>query len=120
MQIYWNVTSDNVLCIEFCDVDQDQVDEIIVSTEDQYIRFYKGERIIQDILEQDICVSLKRINEESFCYSLKNNSVGVYCGSRKTWEHKSKFQIDSIEIVELEEKKDSFSNFLFRWIPITL
>jgi hypothetical protein len=40
------MTSDKVLCISFCDVDEDEEFELIVGCEDSSINIFKGEELI--------------------------------------------------------------------------
>jgi len=50
-EAYWNVSSDNVNCLCFCDIDEDGTDEIIIGSEDNYIRVGKGDEILFEINE---------------------------------------------------------------------
>lgn len=45
------MTSDKVLCIAFCDIDEDDEFELIVGCEDSSINIFKGEELIQEIDE---------------------------------------------------------------------
>jgi hypothetical protein len=50
-EAYWNVGSDNVVCMCFSDVDEDMDMELLMGSDDCYIRAAKNEEIIFEINE---------------------------------------------------------------------
>jgi len=50
-EAYWNVSSDNVVCMCFSDVDEDMDMELLMGSDDCYIRAAKNEEIIFEINE---------------------------------------------------------------------
>jgi Bardet-Biedl syndrome 2 protein len=58
---YWTVTGDNVAALEFLDFDEDGEEELIVGSDDQSIRVFKGEELVFDINEMSKINTVKRI-----------------------------------------------------------
>ena len=50
-EVYWNVTSDKVTAICLSDIDGNNILELIVGSDDNYIRVFKNEEILFKISE---------------------------------------------------------------------
>ena len=72
------MASENVSALGQCDFDDDHVKEMIVATEDQMIRAFKGEEIIFEIKEQDTCCYICEVGPKLWGYILNNGHIGVY------------------------------------------
>jgi Ciliary BBSome complex subunit 2, middle region len=72
------MTSDNVLSIAFCDIDEDDEYELIVGCEDSSINIFKGEELIYEIDESSPVELLASFGIKHFGFALKNRSFGVY------------------------------------------
>ena len=85
--MYWTVTGDNISAIEFCDVDNDRIKELIIGSDDFEIRIFKGEELTNEITETSKVIFLRAIaNTVKFAYGLSNGTVGVYDFSRRSSE----------------------------------
>ena len=87
---YWNMTSDNVLSICLCDVDEDEVQELVVGCEDSSINIFKGEELINEIEETSAVILLKSFGIQFFAFGLRNGSFGVYERGTRIWKEKYK------------------------------
>jgi hypothetical protein len=62
------VTGGNTLCISLTDLDEDNLKELLVGTDDFSIRFYKGENIVYEIGENTKIIELQPAMESKFMY----------------------------------------------------
>lgn len=108
-ELFWTVTSDNVLCLELCDWDCDGINELIVGSEDNFLRMFKNEQILCEISETDSVTHLKRIDGIPSCfgYALKNGSVGVYKGETKQWKYQSKESVTCLDCFDMSYSNSS-------------
>lgn len=88
-EVYWNVTSDSVSALCLADVDGDSANEIIVASEDNYLRIFKNEEIIFEVVEAAPCRCLARMSKARFAFGLENGMVGVYHKKSRKWRAKS-------------------------------
>ena len=63
---FWTVTGGNTLCITLIDLDEDNLNELLVGTDDFSIRFYKNENIIFEIGENTKIIELQPVAETKF------------------------------------------------------
>ena len=95
---FWTVTGDNVAALTFLDWDGDGVEELMVGSDDQSIRAFRGEELIHDIQEMSKISHLTRFggNRQVFGYSLINGAFGVYNNKKRLWRQKSKEKITAM------------------------
>ena len=100
--------------MSFVDIDEDGNDELIVGSNDYYIRGYKGEELTHELKENSEIKLITRINKTSFAYTLANNTVGIYRGKTRVWKIKHKQTLTSHVGIDLNEKNNmlvlSFAN----------
>lgn len=68
------------------DWDEDGEDELLVGSDDFYIRPFKQEEMIFEINEQSKVAFLARINRSVFGFALNNGTYGVYYSKKKLWQ----------------------------------
>jgi len=85
---YWNMTSDNVLSICLCDIDEDGEMELVVGCEDSKIIIFKGEEMIHDIDLNSAVIILESFVSLFFAFGLRNGTFGVYERKKLLWKEK--------------------------------
>lgn len=81
---------------------KDGINEIIIGTEDNYLRILKGDDILLDITEAAKPICLQPLYGDRFAFGLDNGSVGVYQKGKRLWRVKSKFKPISLISIEPE------------------
>jgi Bardet-Biedl syndrome 2 protein len=79
------------------DIDGDNSLELIVGSEDNYIRIFKNEEILYEISEASPTKCLCSMSKSRFAFGLENGMVGVYNKKARKWRAKS--QIKPIALV---------------------
>ena len=87
---YWNMSSDNVLAICFCDIDEDQEYELILGCEDSTINIFKGEEMLYEIDESAPVSILASFGLNHYGFGLTTGSYGVYQGRNLLWKERYK------------------------------
>jgi len=72
------------------DIDDDGLCELIVGTDDYSIRFYKDEKDLSEISENNKIVLLQPLGNPRFVYCLENGTMGVYNKLDRLWKKKVK------------------------------
>lgn len=99
---FWTVTGDNAGAIEFMDWDEDGEDELLVGSDDFYIRPFKREEMIFEINEQSKIAFLNRVNRCVFGFALNNGTYGIYHGKKKLWQQKGKDKVTALVGVDFD------------------
>jgi Bardet-Biedl syndrome 2 protein len=100
---FWTVTGDNVEALEFQDFDEDGEEELLVGSDDQSIRVFKGEEMLFDIGEQSKILHLRRIGSRTlFAFALANGAYGVYYGKKRLWRQKAKARVTALLGVDFD------------------
>jgi Bardet-Biedl syndrome 2 protein len=103
----WTVTSDNVSCLCFADIDNDGFNEMVVGSDDFEIRYFKKEDIFQEITEVDKITILAPIKGLDYAYGLDNGSVGVYNGNKgRMWRVRTKHKVTSLCAFDIDGDGD--------------
>lgn len=87
---YWNITGDNVLSFCFCDVDEDELYELIVGCEDNTIMIFKELEIKHEIIESSPVTFLASFGYEHFGFALRNRHYGIYEKNVLLWKERYK------------------------------
>lgn len=98
------MTSDNVLSICFCDIDEDEEYELIVGCEDSTIGVFKGEELLYEIDASAAVTSLCSFGICFFGFALRNGSYGVYEGRTLLWKEKDKEGIVGMSTIYGEKR----------------
>ena len=85
---FWTVTGGNTQCLSLSDVDEDNINELIVGTDDFAIRFYKRENNIYEINENNKINLIHTISNSKFVYGLENGTIGLYDKGERIWKKK--------------------------------
>ncbi|XP_063686264.1 Bardet-Biedl syndrome 2 protein homolog isoform X1 [Bolinopsis microptera] len=93
---FWTVTGDNVCSLALLDYNQDNINELVVGSEDYEIRVFHSDEMIAEITETESVTCLAAMNGSKFGYALANGTVGVYDRNSRFWRIKSKNQAVSI------------------------
>lgn len=64
--------------------------QLIVSSEDYFIRIYKGDQVIAEHVETEVVTNLVNLPEHRFAYAVSNGTIGVYEQDNRLWRVKSK------------------------------
>jgi Bardet-Biedl syndrome 2 protein len=101
---FWTVTGDNVGALTFMDWDGDGQEELLVGSDDQSIRVFKGEELLHDIQEMSKLSFLTRfgLHRGVFGYALNNGTYGVYHGKKRLWRQKSKDRVTALLGLEFD------------------
>ncbi|KAL1501189.1 hypothetical protein ABEB36_006566 [Hypothenemus hampei] len=83
--VFWIAVGDCVTSLS-CLPDQ----KLIVSSEDFYIRIFKGGDLESELNETEAVSNLLGLPNEKFAYSVSNGTIGVYEKTSRLWRVKSK------------------------------
>lgn len=108
---YWNMTSDNVMSICFCDIDEDEEYELIVGCEDASINIFKGEELLYEIDESAAITTLSSFGMNFYGFAMRNGSYGVYEGRNLLWKEKYKDGIIGMSTVYGESRNGIVCGF---------
>ena len=89
---FWTVSGDVARSMAFVDYDLDDNMELVVGSDDYYIRIYKHEELIFDINESARVNFLSRVRNSNFTYALDNGNVGIYSKKSRIWQIKHKYK----------------------------
>ena len=112
-ECFWTVTGDAVSCLALCDVDGDGAAELLVGSEDDDIRVFRGESILTEISETATPLHLVAVRDTKFAYGLSNGTVGVYDKSIRLWRLKSKHKVGALHSFDLDG--DGLPEVLIGW-----
>jgi len=101
---YWNISGDTIGSMIFADINDDGIPELLVGSNDFYIRAYKGEEMIHEFKEGSEIKFLISLATDTFAYVLTNNNIGVYKGKSKLWGIKHKMNVTSIVGINLDKE----------------
>ena len=101
-EAFWTVTGDNVSAIEFCDIDGDGENELLVGSEDFEIRAYRNEEVLHEITEAAKVTGLSSAEPGRFAYMLDNGTVGLYDGLNRAWRVKSKHRATAVKCFDID------------------
>ncbi|XP_026740806.1 Bardet-Biedl syndrome 2 protein homolog isoform X1 [Trichoplusia ni] len=89
-EVFWNVVSGKVCAIITFDFDKDGENELLIGSDDSFIRVLKNNQFIAEISETGPILSLSPVNEVRFAYGLANGTIGIYEEGIRLWRVKSK------------------------------
>ncbi|CAH2984450.1 unnamed protein product [Chilo suppressalis] len=89
-ELFWNVVSGKVCAMITFDFDKDGENELLVGSDDSYIRVLKNNQYILEIAETGPIVCLSPVTEVRFSYGLANGTIGIYEEGIRLWRVKSK------------------------------
>mmetsp|Transcript_70315 Transcript_70315/g.195725 ORF Transcript_70315/g.195725 Transcript_70315/m.195725 type:complete len:722 (-) Transcript_70315:93-2258(-) len=101
-ELFWTVTGDNVSALNFCDVNDDGVAELVCGTEDFEMRVFRNEDVIKEITETDVVIRVEPLLRTRFAYALMHGTVGVYERLSRAWRVKSKNRVNCICCFDLD------------------
>ena len=101
-EAFWTATGDNVSAIEFCDIDGDGENELLVGSEDFEIRAYRNEEVLHEITEAARVTGLSSAEPGRFAYMLDNGTVGLYDGLNRAWGVKSKHRATAVKCFDID------------------
>jgi Bardet-Biedl syndrome 2 protein len=87
-EVMWTVTGDNVCSLDLVDFNSDNVNELVVGSEDYDIRVFKDDEIICEMTETESIIDLTKLDSGRFGYALANGTVGVYEKNNRMWRIK--------------------------------
>lgn len=90
--------------LTFLDWDGDGSEELLVGSDDQSIRAFKGEEFVHDIQEMSKIVHLTRFggNRSLFGYALQSGGYGVYHSKKRLWRQKTKDKVTAMLGLEFD------------------
>ncbi|XP_037294953.1 Bardet-Biedl syndrome 2 protein homolog isoform X2 [Manduca sexta] len=89
-ELFWNVVGGKVCAMITFDFDKDGETELIIGSDDSYIRVLKNNQFIAELPETGPVTCLTLINEVRFAYGLANGTIGIYEEGIRLWRVKSK------------------------------
>ncbi|CAD0203311.1 unnamed protein product [Chrysodeixis includens] len=89
-EVFWNVISGKVCAIITFDFDKDGENELLIGSDDSFIRVLKNNQFIAEISETGPILCLSPVNEVRFAYGLANGTIGIYEEGIRLWRVKSK------------------------------
>eukprot|EP00995_Heteronema_vittatum_P005401 NODE_184_length_1699_cov_201.142424_g21_i1.p1 GENE.NODE_184_length_1699_cov_201.142424_g21_i1~~NODE_184_length_1699_cov_201.142424_g21_i1.p1 ORF type:complete len:497 (+),score=117.79 NODE_184_length_1699_cov_201.142424_g21_i1:25-1491(+) len=101
-ELFWTVTGDNVTALALIDIDEDQLNELLVGSEDYEIRIFQNEEVISETTETDKLLALSPLYSTRFGYALGNGTIGVYDRATRVWRFKSKHGVNCIHGHDLD------------------
>lgn len=112
-EVFWTVTGDNVSALTICDINADGIAELVVGSDDFELRVFRDEELLDEITEADRILFLKPIKGNRFAYGLSNGSVGVYAQNKRLWRVKTKNQVTSLNVFDVNS--DGIEEILIGW-----
>ncbi|XP_028025188.1 Bardet-Biedl syndrome 2 protein homolog [Bombyx mandarina] len=96
-EAFWNVVGGKVTAMITFDFDRDGESELIVGSEDSFIRVLKDNQFVAEIAETGPVVCLSVISDVRFAYGLANGTIGIYEDGVRLWRVKSKQNAISLQ-----------------------
>uniref|UniRef100_A0A7S2S5V3 Bardet-Biedl syndrome 2 protein homolog n=1 Tax=Rhizochromulina marina TaxID=1034831 RepID=A0A7S2S5V3_9STRA len=101
-EAFWTVCGDMVRCIAPFAVKSGPPTDLLVGSDDFALRVFRNEDIVAEEVEADRVVELAALGPaNTFCYGLANGTIGVYENMKRVWRVKSKHQLRSMAVFDL-------------------
>jgi len=110
---FWTVTGDMVGAMTLCDVTENGKTDLLVGSDDYWIRMFQGEEVVQEVTETDRVTGLCPVQGRRFGYALGNGTVGTYDKFTRAWRVKSKNTVLSITAFDIDA--DGVPELIIGW-----
>uniref|UniRef100_A0AC35U8P3 Bardet-Biedl syndrome 2 protein homolog n=1 Tax=Rhabditophanes sp. KR3021 TaxID=114890 RepID=A0AC35U8P3_9BILA len=90
---FWTTVGSTINCIAISDIDDDTFEELLVGNEDQDIKIFKKDMMVDEINEKDSVITLTAIDQGVFAFGLSSGIIGLFAEGRQMWRIKCKHPV---------------------------